>query len=197
MLLRCLLVWCRLLVCCIAASAAMAGRGHEAETFYLPDAATLQHMRAAIESADSFSDRYEAEVWLLSKSSALERFIPDVQQRLELLRLIHQEATRAELSPEVVLAVIEVESHFNPYAVSRAGAQGLMQVMPFWKELIGSSDDNLTHIPTNLRYGCTILKHYLDMEHGELTPALARYNGSYGQGWYPERVRVAWEKRWR
>lgn len=187
----------RLLVYWVLATAAVAAHSHEAETFYLPDVTTLQQMRAAIESADSFSDRYEAEVWLMSKSSSLERFIPDLQERLELLRLIHHEATRAELSPEVVLAVIEVESHFNPYAVSRAGAQGLMQVMPFWKELIGSSDDNLTSIPTNLRYGCTILKHYLDMEHGKLTPALARYNGSYGKSWYPDRVRVAWEKRWR
>lgn len=187
----------RLVVFCLLVTTAVTAYPDEAEAFYLPDAATLQHMRAAIASAESFSDRYEAEVWLMSKSSALEHFIPDLQQRLELLRLIHREAVRAELSPEVVLAVIEVESHFNPYAVSRVGAQGLMQVMPFWKELIGSSDDNLTNIPTNLRYGCTILKHYLDREHGELTPALARYNGSYGKNWYPDRVRVAWEQRWR
>lgn len=181
----------------LMAATAVVAAPDDAETFYLPDAATLQHMRTAIASAESFSDRYEAEVWLLSKSSALERFIPDLPQRLEILRLIHREAIHAELSPEVVLAVIEVESHFNPYAVSRAGAQGLMQVMPFWKELIGRSDDNLTHIHTNLRYGCTILKHYLDMEQGELAPALARYNGSYGKNWYPDRVRVAWERHWR
>lgn len=187
----------RLVIFWVLATTAAAAYPYEAEAFHLPDAATLQHMRAAVESAESFSDRYEAEVWLMSKSSPLERFIPDLQQRLELLRLIHREAIRAELSPEVVLAVIEVESHFNPYAVSRAGAQGLMQVMPFWKELIGSSEDNLTDIHTNLRYGCTVLKHYLDMEQGELTPALARYNGSYGKTWYPDRVRVAWERHWR
>lgn len=187
----------RLTLLWVLITAAVISHSREADILHLPDAATLQHMRAAIESAESFSDRYEAEVWLMSKSSPLERFIPDLQPRLELLRIIHREATRAELSPEVVLAVIEVESHFNPYAISRAGAQGLMQVMPFWKELIGSSEDNLTNIHTNLRYGCTILRHYLDMEHGELAPALARYNGSHGKHWYPNRVQAAWEKHWR
>lgn len=186
-----------LLHLCAALMMAATVNARGADTFYLPDEATLQQMRQTIESAESFADRYEAEVWLMSKSSQLERFIPDLQQRLDLLRLIHREATHAELSPEVVLAVIEVESHFNPYAVSRAGALGLMQVMPFWKELIGHADDNLINTQTNLRYGCTILKHYLDIENGELIPALARYNGSYGQTWYPDRVRVAWERNWR
>lgn len=187
----------RLFALWLLAAATWTASAAETEGFHLPDTATLQQMRAAIAAAESFSDRYEAEVWLMSKSSALERFIASPQQRLELLRRIHREAVRAELSPEVVLAVIEVESHFNPYAISRAGAQGLMQVMPFWKELIGSNDDNLIHVDTNLRYGCTILKHYLDLEQGELSPALARYNGSYGKQWYPDRVRSAWERHWR
>lgn len=185
------------LLCLVITLTTGIAQGRDVDTFHLPDAATLKQMRQAIESAESFTDRYEAEVWLISKSSQLERFIPDVQQRLDLLRLIHREAIRTDLSPEVVLAVIEVESHFNRYALSPAGALGLMQVMPFWKELIGSADDNLVDVQTNLRYGCTILKHYLDIESGQLVPALARYNGSYGQTWYPDRVRVAWERSWR
>lgn len=150
-------------------------------------------LKATIAQADSFEDRFDAEVWLMAKSSQLEKYIPDSQTRLELLRKIHRAATRAGLSPEVVLAVIQIESRFDPYAVSSAGAQGLMQVMPFWKREIGREEDNLTQTDTNLRYGCTILKYYLDMEDGNLTRALARYNGSYGQTWYPELVLVAWD----
>ena len=161
------------------------------------DEELLALLKHNVSAADSFEDRFDAQVWLMSKSNELERYIPDTAERLELLRKIHREAIRAGLSPEIVLAVIEIESHFNPYAVSRAGAQGMMQVMPFWKNEIGRPDDNLINPDTNLRYGCTILKYYLDKENGKLAEALARYNGSYGQYWYPERVLLAWEKRWR
>lgn len=161
------------------------------------DQALLELLKKAVNEADSFTDRYDAEVWLLAKSTHLERFIPDTEARLSLLKAIHSEATRAGLDPEVVLAVIEVESRFDPYAVSRAGAQGIMQVMPFWKNEIGRPEDNLIDTATNLRYGCTILKYYLDKERGKLADALARYNGSYGEYWYAERVFSAWEKRWR
>jgi soluble lytic murein transglycosylase-like protein len=156
----------------------------------------LKLLKKTIEQSDSFEDRFDAQVWLVSKSNQLKRYIKDDEQRLDLLRRIHRAATRADLSPEIVLAVIQIESAFNPYALSRVGAQGLMQVMPFWKNEIGRSDDNLTDIETNLRYGCTILKYYLDKEKGHLANALARYNGSYGQYWYPEKVLVAWEA-WR
>lgn len=161
------------------------------------DRALLELLKKTVAEADSFEDRFDAEVWLMAKSNELKRFIKDGAKRLQLLKKIHREATRAGLSPEVVLAVIEIESHFDPYAVSRAGAQGMMQVMPFWKNEIGRPDDNLINTDTNLRYGCTILKYYLDKENGNLSDALARYNGSYGQYWYPERVLLAWEKRWR
>ena len=161
------------------------------------DQELLSLLRETVSAADSFEDRFDAEVWLMAKSSQLERFVPDPAERLPLLRKIHREATRAGLSPEIVLAVIEVESHFDHYAVSYAGAQGIMQVMPFWKNEIGRPDDNLINPDTNLRYGCTILKFYLDKENGKLAEALARYNGSYGQYWYSERVFLAWEKRWR
>ena len=161
------------------------------------DAELLRVLRDTVNQADSFDDRFDAEVWLMAKSNNLARFLPDKNQRFALLRKVHREATRAGLQPEIVLALIEVESYFDPYAVSRVGAQGLMQIMPFWKKEIGRPDDNLTDTDTNLRYGCTILKHYLKREKGRLADALARYNGSYGQYWYSERVLVAWEKRWR
>jgi len=161
------------------------------------DPELLRILRDTVSQADSFDDRYDAEVWLLTKSNSLARFLPDKSRRFEFLRKVHRAASRAGLEPEIVLALIEVESHFDPYAVSRVGAQGLMQVMPFWKKEIGRPNDNLTDTDTNLRYGCTILKHYLKREKGRLADALARYNGSYGQYWYSERVLVAWEKRWR
>lgn len=162
-----------------------------------PDQGLLKQLKAAVSDADSFEDRYDAEVWLLAKSTQLKHFVPDGNKRLGLLKAIHGEATRAGLDPAVVLAVIEIESHFDPYAVSRVGAQGIMQVMPFWKNEIGRPEDNLIDTATNLRYGCTILKYYLDKEQGRLVNALARYNGSYGEYWYAEKVLVAWEKRWR
>ncbi len=149
-----------------------------------------------IDAADSFRDRFDAEVWLLAMSSRLERFLPDPRERISLLKAVHREATAAGLQPDLVLAVIEVESAFDRFAVSSAGAQGLMQVMPFWREEIGRPQDNLTDVDTNLRYGCRILQYYLELERGNVTRALARYNGSLGQYWYPERVMVAWERRW-
>ncbi len=150
-----------------------------------------------IEAADSFEDRFDAEVWLLSKSAALERFVSNPKQRMKLLKSIHRAANRAGLQPEVVLAVIEVESAFDRYAVSSVGAQGLMQVMPFWKHEIGRPEDNLIDLETNLKYGCAILKHYLDKSKGRLAEALARYNGSYGRYTYVEKVMVAWQQNWR
>ncbi|HEY9034275.1 MAG TPA: lytic transglycosylase domain-containing protein [Pseudomonadales bacterium] len=144
----------------------------------------------------SFADRFDAEVWLLSQSTKLERYIKNPTERLSLLKAIHFEASQANLNPDVVLAVIQVESAFDQYAVSRVGAQGLMQVMPFWKKELGRGEDNLTHALTNLRYGCRILQHYLQREKGNLMMALARYNGSYPKTWYSERVMDAWKDRW-
>lgn len=153
-------------------------------------------LRRAVEETDSFPDRFEAEVWLLDMSRRLERKVPDPNFRIELLKQVHYEARRAELPPELVLAVIEVESNFNPFAISSAGARGLMQVMPFWLKEIGQPGDSLFRMHTNLRYGCTILKYYLDKERGNLFHALARYNGSRGQRWYPALVNRAWKTRW-
>ena len=149
-----------------------------------------------IRAADSFQDRFDAEAWLMLMSGRLERYVRDPDRRLRLLRKIHSAARQTDLQPELVLAVIEVESHFNHYAVSPVGAQGIMQVMPFWKNEIGRPEDNLIDLDTNLRYGCTILKHYLERSEGRLAEALARYNGSYGSYRYAAKVMDAWE-RWR
>ncbi len=150
----------------------------------------------AIKESDSFADRFDAEVWLLDMSTRLARFVPDPEQRLELLRHIHREAKRAELKPDLVLAVIQIESRFDRFAISRAGAQGLMQVMPFWKHELGQAEDNLTDVVTNLRYGCQILRFYMQKEKGNMAQALARYNGSYGKLWYPDKVMSAWRGHW-
>ncbi len=161
------------------------------------DSELRQLLKQTIEDSDSFEDRFDAEVWLVSKQENLKKYIKDPEERMDVLRRIHKAARRADLQPEIVLALIEVESHFDRYAVSRVGAQGMMQVMPFWKNEIGHPQDNLTDIDTNLKYGCTILKHYINKTDGRLMDALARYNGSYGQYWYPRRVMSAWEKHWR
>ncbi len=150
-------------------------------------------LKRNIEAADSFEDRFEAEAWLMLMSGRLARYVKNPERRLSLLREVHREARRAGLQPELVLAVIEVESHFNRYAVSSVGAQGIMQIMPFWKNEIGRPEDNLIELETNLRYGCTILKHYLERSDGRLAEALARYNGSYGSYRYTIKVMDAWD----
>ncbi len=153
-------------------------------------------LKTAAEEADSFPDKFDAEVWLSDMSTRLAKKVPDPEMRVDLLKQIHHEAIRANLKPEIVLAVIEVESNFNPYAVSRAGAHGLMQVMPFWMKEIGRPGDSLFRINTNLRYGCTILRYYLDKEKGNLFRALGRYNGSLGKWKYPNKVYQAFNRHW-
>ena len=160
-------------------------------------AALTAYLNRALSTEDGFEDRYAAEVWLVDMQQRLARFLADSSERLDLLTRVHQQASELNLPPELVLSVIEVESTFDRYAVSRAGAQGLMQVMPFWKDEIGRGDDNLTHTPTNLRYGCHILRFYLDREDQNLNRALAAYNGSSGSLRYPNKVRAAWENHWR
>ena len=161
-----------------------------------PDQEMRDLIKQTISEAGSFEDRFDAEVWFVTMSGRLSRFIENPKERLRLLRLVHREANRVGVQPELVLAIIEVESAFDPYALSHVGAQGLMQVMPFWRNEIGKPNDNLMKIETNLRYGNTILSAYLKREKGNLTRALARYNGSLGKTWYPERVFKAWQKNW-
>jgi len=176
--------------------ASLIGASMQTQARQTPDPELRAILKQTVNEADSFIDRFDAEVWLVDMSSRLKRYIKDPKRRLTLLKRVHAEARRAGIEPELVLSVIHVESAFDRFAISRVGAQGLMQVMPFWKNEIGRSDDNLTNIATNLRYGCTILKHYIDKEKGNLIRALARYNGSLGRTKYPEKVLRFWEDYW-
>jgi len=161
------------------------------------DAALKARLQNAIADTSSFDDEFDATVWLTDMALRLERRVEDPDERLEILRYVHQEAQRVDLAAELVLAVIDIESAFERFAVSSAGARGLMQVMPFWLDELEQPDGtNLFDIPTNLRMGCTILRYYLDMEKGDLTRALARYNGSTGKTWYSERVLGRLSARW-
>jgi len=135
--------------------------------------------------------------WLSEMSRRLEKRIPDRKQRTELLKTVQYEATRAGLDPQLVLGVIQVESGFRKYALSSAGARGYMQVMPFWIRQIGVPQHNLFSLRTNLRYGCVILRYYLDREKGDFFRALGRYNGSLGQADYPNLVHAAWKGAWK
>ena len=144
----------------------------------------------------AFDTEAQARRWLIEMSRRLARGMPDRSQREEFLVTMHYEAKRAGLDPQLVLGLIQVESNFRKYAVSRAGARGYMQVMPFWMTLIGESGHNLFNLRTNLRYGCTILRHYLDIERGDTFRALGRYNGSLGKSRYPNAVLRAWSGKW-
>jgi soluble lytic murein transglycosylase-like protein len=161
-----------------------------------PDEDMRASLIEAIQSSNSFVDRFDAEVWLTDMSYRLQSRVEDPQERLLILRQIHYEARRAGLEPELVLALINVESNFDRFAISSAGARGLMQIMPFWLDELGRPDDNLFDINTNLRFGCTILNIYLERENGDMRRALARYNGSVGQNWYPQRVYKALRTTW-
>jgi len=143
-----------------------------------------------------FEDPREGPLWLAEMSRRLQARIPDQWMRERLLTAVQYEATRAGLDPQLVLGLIQVESGFNKYAISPVGARGLMQVMPFWVRSIGTPAHNLFELTTNLRYGCTILRHYIDMEGGNLFRALGRYNGSLGQATYPNLVVGAWKRHW-
>ena len=148
-----------------------------------PELRTL--LQQTVAQADSFQDRFEAEVWLLDMSTRMRRYIPDAE-----------EASKAGLRPDLVIALIHAESHFDRFAISSVGAQGMMQVMPFWKAELGRPQDNLTDNATNLRYGCTILSFYLRKENGDLNRALARYNGSLGKHTYSAKVVGFWHDFW-
>ncbi len=192
------LLWLALVLLSLAWPTTRANAGNQQ---YEPLAASV---KAALHEAVSdsaspepiFASELEKRQWLDSMSARLERYVDDPDYRLELLTTVYYEAQRAGLDPQLVLSVIQVESAFRKYAVSSAKARGYMQVMPFWTGLIGAADDNLFHLRTNLRYGCTILRHYLDIEKGNLFRALGRYNGSLGKPRYPNLVLGAWRGNW-
>jgi soluble lytic murein transglycosylase-like protein len=156
--------------------------------------ATLAHAvneRATIDEKD-----LDTRAWVRAMTRRVAGHFPDEEGARHFLAMVRYEATRAGLDPHLVLALIDVESRFRKYAVSRSGARGLMQVMPFWVKEIGDTRHNLFHERTNLRYGCVILRHYLDRERGNVANALGRYNGSLGQADYPTRVLKALREKW-
>lgn len=180
----------------LALASILASQARAGEQMYEPLSASV---RAAMSEAVSdsgvpalrFADPADGYKWLAEMSERLKDRVPDAKARVELLKTVHYEATRAGLDPQLVLGVMQVESGFKKYAVSSAGARGYMQVMPFWVKLIGESRHNLFHLRVNLRYGCVILRHYLDIEKGDLFRALGRYNGSLGRPEYPNLVFAA------
>jgi soluble lytic murein transglycosylase-like protein len=156
-------------------------------------------VRQAISEAQCFADKYDSAVWFTLMEPKLRRYVKDKDQRLQILQTVFCESHRQGatlLPPGLVMAVLDVESGFDPWAVSSAGAVGLMQVMPFWPERLGMRRYELTHIESNLHMGCAILRYYLDNERRDVRKALERYNGSIGHREYPDRVIVRWTTYW-
>jgi len=160
------------------------------------DETLRQRLIEAINDSESFTDKFVAEVWLTDMSQRMRRYVKNKEERIAILKILHEEATRARLAPELVLAVIQIESAFNRYAISSVGARGLMQVMPFWLKEIGKPHENMFDLRVNLRMGCTILRYYMDKEKNDKRKALARYNGSVGKRKYPDKIFKALNKRW-
>ncbi len=188
-----LLIWVAWLV--------LPAAGHAGNQQYEPLATSVQaNLQGTVADQASprlvFDSKVQGQHWLNVMSKRMMKYLPDVEYREDFLISVQYEAKRAGLDPQLVLGVIDVESKFRKYAISTAGARGYMQVMPFWVKLIGNTDHNLFHMRTNLRYGCVILRHYLDIERGNLVRALGRYNGSLGKMEYPNLIMKAW-KRWR
>ncbi len=188
----------KLLLICLLTAASVCQAGNQKEEPLSDSVKSMMQKSISDLAAPKlmFASETEGRAWLDEMSQRLEKRLPDPVYREDFLRSVHYEATRAGLDPQLVLGLIQVESGFKKYAVSSVGARGYMQVMPFWVTSIGTPDQNLFHLRLNLRYGCTILRHYLDIEHGDLYRALGRYNGSLGKPQYPTLVVGAWRKNW-
>jgi len=152
---------------------------------------------AALGPTHCFDDKYERAVWYATMEPRLKRYVKDTKERTQILEHVHCEAKRVDIPPELVLAVMDVESRFDRYAVSSAGAIGLMQVMPFWPRQLGMTNDQLVRISDNVRMGTTILGYYLRKERGDYQRALQRYNGSLGRPDYSDLVIDRFVSRWR
>jgi soluble lytic murein transglycosylase-like protein len=162
-----------------------------------PDPELREALIRAVREDNGFVDRFDAEVWFTDMSTRLARQVPDPAERISILQAVHRQATQADLPPELVLAVIDVESNFDRFAISSVSALGLMQIMPFWVKEVGRDDKNvLFDIDFNVLLGCQILRYYLDRERGDLVKALARYNGSIGRRNYADRVIDRLRKKW-
>lgn len=189
--------WPHVLLAALIAGATAQAQRHPSDARSGPDPELRKILVAAIADAESFGDRFDAEVWLTDMSRRLARQVPDAEERLHLLKTVHRQATLAGVEPELVLAVIDVESDFDRFAISTATALGLMQVMPFWVPELGYEDKNqLFDVEINVLLGCRILKYYLDMERGDRVRGLARYNGSVGKRWYADRVLDRLRTKW-
>ncbi len=176
------------LVLCVLGMPALADRQQDPELGKL-----LTH---ALTAEECFEDKFAEQVWRAAMEPKLLKRVSDPQERAQILHHVYCEAQRLELPPGLVMAVIDVESSFNRWAVSSAGAVGLMQIMPFWPRQLGMTNQELVRIPQNIRMGCTILKFYLEREKGDYTRALARYNGSVGRRTYSDLVLVRLANRW-
>jgi soluble lytic murein transglycosylase-like protein len=153
----------------------------------------------AIASAKCFADKYDSAVWFSLMEPRLRRIVKDDGERLRILETVFCEANRPgeqRLPPGLIMAVMDVESRFDRWAVSSAGAVGLMQIMPFWPGELGMERHQLVQIEENIRMGCAILRHYMKRENNDVRKALARYNGSVGRRQYPDLVVTRWTTRW-
>jgi len=159
------------------------------------DPALVQALQQATSDIQEQTIDLDSLLWLSSMSERIDNRIKNPFYRIRLLEAVYTEAEMAGLDPQLVLAVIDIESNFDRYATSRVGAQGLMQVMPFWKDVYGKPNDDLYNPLTSLRYGCTILRHYLD-KHDDPADALAAYNGSLGRSTYPDKIMRRLTSRW-
>ena len=160
------------------------------------DVALGRFLQKTLQEAPCFEDEFEKKVWLATMEPKLKKLVKDDAERADILHHVFCEARRLQLPPGLVMAVIDVESRFDRWAVSSAGAVGLMQVMPFWPNQLGMTNQELVRVPQNVRMGCTILKFYLEREKGDYTKALARYNGSVGRRNYADLVLVRLANRW-
>jgi soluble lytic murein transglycosylase-like protein len=187
--------------CIVSLAAAAAVRAcallSRAEAGAQEDAALGELLKAALASGECFEDKFDRQVWFAAMEPRLKTRLQDAAEREAILHHVHCEARRLDLPPGLVMAVIDVESRFDRWAVSYAGAVGLMQVMPFWPRKLGMTNAELVRIPQNIRMGCTILKYYLDLEGGNYARALARYNGSVGKRTYSDLVLTRLSSRWR
>lgn len=175
-------------ICCCLGLPAFADRQQDPELGKL--------LQQALKAEECFEDKFEQQVWLAAMEPQLSRIVKNEAERAEILFHVHCEARRLSLPPGLVMSVIDVESRFDRWAVSYAGAVGLMQIMPFWPRELGMTNEELVRIPQNIRMGCTILKFYLDREKGDYTRALARYNGSVGRRNYSDLVLTRLANRW-
>ena len=187
-----------MLVLLLGGSSALALAGGQKEEALSANArASLQKSMADTASTKTaFRNLADEQAWLAEMSKRLAKRMPNESERLEFLTTLHWEASRAGVDPQLLLGLIHVESGFRKYAVSPVGARGFTQVMPFWVRTIGTTDHNLFQLRTNLRYGALILRHYIDIERGDLYRALGRYNGSLGRPEYPTLVVGAWKRHW-